>query len=440
MGVRELFRQKLEKAQVIPDASVKTKLMRRLARKEFLRFNPSRFNIYYLGGILIAGLITSVLLTRVDHRVSGSLLSNIKADTGSSQKTEQLKLDTEKLNNPEPARPALQTGEPVIKQSTVNQVDMQESIPATDDGQEARNSISLAKLKGSHPISGIFKQGSDKYNDLQGNSDSEEPLFGISATEGCIPLKIHFYNKSLDYDSCKWTFGDGGNSGDKDPEWIYDVEGDYKVVLQLYGKDGSVITSAATVTVHPNPQAQFEISPEKASIPYDEIRFLNYSANAVLFDWDFGDGSTSGLFEPRHLYSKFSNYNVRLVVTSEYGCRDSLTVINAYAGSEYFIEFPNAFIPNTQGPIGGTYSSKSDETALVFHPVSSGVAEYHLKIFSKLGISIFESNDINIGWDGYFKGQLSDPGVYVWKVRGNYRNGEPFVKMGDVILLKNQAE
>ena len=80
---------------------------------------------------------------------------------------------------------------------------------------------------------------------------------------------------------------------------------------------------------------------------------------------------------------------------------------------------------------------ESDEAAQVFHPSVSGVTEYHLKIFSKLGIPIFESNDLNLGWDGYNKGQLCEPGVYIWKVRGKYSNGEPFTKMGDVILLKN---
>jgi hypothetical protein len=112
-------------------------------------------------------------------------------------------------------------------------------------------------------------------------------------------------------------------------------------------------------------------------------------------------------------------------------------MMNAFSGSEYFIEFPNAFIPNPGGPSGGFYSSKSDEVAQVFHPTFSGVSDYQLKIFSKLGILIFESNDLNIGWDGYFKGQLSNHGVYVWKVRGNFRNGESFIKMGDVTLLKN---
>jgi hypothetical protein len=125
------------------------------------------------------------------------------------------------------------------------------------------------------------------------------------------------------------------------------------------------------------------------------------------------------------------------VVYSDWGCSDSVTVFNALSGSQYFINFPNAFIPNVQGPSGGYYSSKSDEAAQVFHPSYSGVSDYQLKIFSKLGIQIFESNDINLGWDGYNNGQLCEPGVYIWKVRVKFRNGEPFIKMGDVTLLKN---
>ena len=156
----------------------------------------------------------------------------------------------------------------------------------------------------------------------------------------------------------------------------------------------------------------------------------------MYFKWDFGDGYISQSFEPNHTYSKFGNYNISLVAFSDWGCRDSLIVYNAFSGSECFIKFPNAFIPNTQGPTDGFYSSKSDETAQVFHPSYSGISDYQLKIFSKLGIQIFESNDINIGWDGYNKGQLCESGVFIWKVRGKFRNGEPFIKMGDVTLLK----
>jgi hypothetical protein len=189
------------------------------------------------------------------------------------------------------------------------------------------------------------------------------------------------------------------------------------------------------ITVHPKPTARFEIYRERTIIPDNEIRFINYSRDAVKYKWDFGDGNSSDLFEPVHRYSEFGNYNVSLVVSSEYGCTDSLSVINAFSGFGFFIDFPNAFIPNPEGSTGGLYSAKSDETAQVFHPSFSGVSEYHLKVFSKLGILIFESNDINIGWDGYFNGQLSKPGVYIWKVRGSFINGEPFIKMGDITLL-----
>jgi hypothetical protein len=124
-------------------------------------------------------------------------------------------------------------------------------------------------------------------------------------------------------------------------------------------------------------------------------------------------------------------------VWSEFGCADTLIVNNAFSESGCYINFPNAFIPGSEGPVGGYYSPKSDESARIFNPSTSGVNEYQLRIFSKLGIFIFESNDINVGWDGYVKGHLCEPGVYVWKVRGSFKNGEPFVKMGDVTIIKN---
>ena len=57
-------------------------------------------------------------------------------------------------------------------------------------------------------------------------------------------------------------------------------------------------------------------------------------------------GVLLNMFEPLHRYAKSGNYNVRLNVYSEYGCTDSLIVFNAFSGSEFFIDFPNAFIPN----------------------------------------------------------------------------------------------
>ena len=60
MELEDFFRQKLENAEIIPDTRLKAKLMSRVDRKEFLRFNPARFNVYYLG-LILAALVTLVI-------------------------------------------------------------------------------------------------------------------------------------------------------------------------------------------------------------------------------------------------------------------------------------------------------------------------------------------------------------------------------------------
>jgi PKD repeat protein len=436
MRFRELFRQKLGNAEIIPSASVNSKLMRKLAFREFLRFNPVRFNIYYLGGIIVACIAAAVILSSGNNKtdqlpalnIPNKIIESVNPLNGNvpAKQTDIQKSDLSEKSSSES-----------LKSTTVPQKAKTIEKPVQNNANVDNNIISHTGVNDSFSKENLFVAGSTEKSKLRGGIKTDKVLFETSVKEGCTPLNVKFYNKVTPFDSCRWTFGDGGYSDEINPEWIFDVEGEYKVMLNVFGSDGMQTTYSEIITVHPRPQAQFEIAVENAILPDDEIRFYNYSVNAIHYNWDFGDGSNSELFEPSHKYSKFGHYDVSLVVSSDLGCSDSLVVLNAFSGSEYTIDFPNAFIPNPQGPSGGYYSPKSDEGAQVFHPSFSGVSDYQLKIFSKMGILIFESSDINIGWDGYFRGQLSEPGVYVWKVRGKFRNGEPFIKMGDLTLLKN---
>jgi PKD repeat protein len=436
MNVRELFMRKLDGAEITPDPAVNAELMRKLARREFIRFNPARFNAYYLGGIMVAAVAAGIIFfndkedspakntlskTEVNEKISGIKVLDVPAapvivkEPGGQQNI--LTINHQKNNDQKNKKTDVTVDSKVLES---------EMISSAPEG--INNSISKnAYLNDSSSIS----------EKLLGNNIKGDTIIEVSYLSGCVPLKLHFNIAVTSFDSCSWTFGDGGYSNQRSPDWIFDLDGEYKVVVNLY-REGKFQTASSTVIiVYPRPQARYEITPEKAVLPDDEIRFLNYSANAIKYRWSFGDGSYSSNFEPTHRYAKYSNYNVKLVATSEFGCSDSLIVMNAFSGSEYFINFPNAFFPNPDGPSGGVYSIKSDEAGQVFHPTSSGVTDYQLRIFSKRGILIFESSDVNTGWDGYFKGQMANPGVYIWKVRGSYRNGEPFVKMGDVTLLRN---
>jgi PKD repeat protein len=437
MRLRELFRQKLGNAEIIPSAEVKISLMRKLAFHEFLRFNIARFNIYYVGVVIVAGITASMILSHVKN------LTPQVTELGIPAKYVE---KAEVLNSDSSAKPVQHEKSITEKKVTVRQINSkvlnrEESFKGDNKEQSQekpeKEIVSTSASGGTLSKKDLFSQSSPDNSKLKSGLASDKAMFVASVTRGCTPLDVKFYNGSESFDSCRWSFGDGGYSGKINPEWIFDLDGDYKVELTIFKAGGSQETYSQVITVYPKPQARFETAPEKPILPDDEIRFFNYSSDAIHFSWDFGDGTKSELFEPRHKYANFGKYNLRLVATSDQGCSDSLVVLNAFSGSEYFIDFPNAFIPNAEGPTGGYYSSKSDETAQVFHPGFSGVSEYNLKIFSKIGILIFESNDISIGWDGYFKGKLCEPGVYIWKVRGKFRNGEPFIKMGDVTLLRN---
>lgn len=432
--LEELFSRKFENSELVPGDAVRKNLMKRLGRKEFIRFNPSRFNIYYLAVAVAAGAAAVILLVsgpdetgRKDNIPSreqtGSVKTLVPVNSDHTEPVAGIKAENKTIENskvyPDPGR-GIQPGLPGPAEKMKEQ---------EGDRSEARNKI--IEKQSVKPGMPVPESVGDVPMHIKPVAD-----FNASPYSGCTPLRVKFTNRSFSFDSCLWLFGDGGHSNEKDPEWIYDIPGEYKVTLQLYGKDGSSVMSSEKVIVYPGPVARFEAMPQKPILPDDEIRFLNYSRDAVRYRWEFGDGKVSEAFEPEHKYAKYDKYNVRLVVWSAHGCSDSMTVINAFSESGCFIEFPNAFIPNSNGPAGGYYTSKSDESAQIFHPVTSGVSEYQLRVFSRLGILIFETSDINNGWDGYHKGVLCEPGVYVWKVRGTYKNGESFVKTGDVILIR----
>jgi PKD repeat protein len=436
-NLRELFRHNLENAEVIPDPSVSATLMRRLAVREFLHFNPFRFNIYYLGGLITAGIITVLVLTSGPGQKENGQSEEILNTTPVKDKSENVEIQGRQAPADKNSDDIVKPADTVVKKSVTGKDRGSEKVIIAKEDPLTKSDFTPVRINESFKGKDLYSRSTDDNFKLQDPGMPEEQVIEPSVNEGCAPLRVIFKNKLTGNDSCLWTFGDGGSSSARNPEWIYDVEGEYRVVLKVFEQDGLKSSSSVVIKVNPKPSARFEIYPDKAFIPEDEIRFQNYSAAAIRYLWNFGDGNTSEQFEPDHRYEKYGNYNVSLKVYSEKGCSDSLMVLNAFSGSAYFIEFPNAFIPNTGGPSGGVYSSVSDETAQVFHPSFSGVSEYHLKIFSKMGVLIFETNDINIGWDGYFKGQLNNPGVYIWKVRGNFSNGEPFTKMGDVTLLRN---
>ncbi|MCC6599746.1 MAG: PKD domain-containing protein [Crocinitomicaceae bacterium] len=255
--------------------------------------------------------------------------------------------------------------------------------------------------------------------------------------EGCAPLTVQFTNLSEYDNSSTWLFGDGGTANATNPVYTYWAPGTYTVTLIAhgYGDNDDQIIRENIIHVFPRASAAFMVTPNEVSVPGQPVTCVNISQNASEFQWDFSDGNSTNEVNPVHYYQNEGIYSVTLIANNEFNCPDTMTFVDAvYAKPGGEISFPNAFTPNTGGSNGGIYDPMGFEND-VFFPLHAGVDEFQLQIFNKWGELLFESRDVNRGWDGYYRGQLCKQDVYVWKVKARFVDGQQYVKAGDVTLL-----
>ena len=90
----------------------------------------------------------------------------------------------------------------------------------------------------------------------------------------------------------------------------------------------------------------------------------------------------------------------------------------------------NVFIPNTFSPNG-------DGANDIFYPRGNGVYSIKMfRIFNRWGEVVFETTDLNKGWDGTFNGKPQPMGVYVYVIEAFTSTNDRFFKQGNVTLIR----
>jgi gliding motility-associated-like protein len=209
-----------------------------------------------------------------------------------------------------------------------------------------------------------------------------------------------------------WNFGDNSVSSTQNSPVHCFKPGTYNISLMVISDSGC--TSSATlnnaITVYPKPVAGFTYTPGDADIIDPTVSIINRAEGANGYLYFISDGfAISGHPDFTHEFPNENgqSYTVLQVVTNSYGCRDSVEEI-IKINPAYTFYIPNAFTPNGDG------------TNEVFKGTGIGIKSYTLMIFDRWGELIFQSDDIEQGWNGTFKdkgGQVVQEGVYVWKVQ-----------------------
>ena len=250
--------------------------------------------------------------------------------------------------------------------------------------------------------------------------------YTISGEEGCPPYSVKFTRTTVDDYPFFWDFGDGERSKELNPTHEYTNPGYYEARLVVKGPDSSDVIRYKYITIHPVPQADFNFAPGVVYIPDQRVHFYNLSVDGVNYLWDFGDGGKSTETNPIYTYTEEGFFSVKLIAETEYSCKDSIVkedIVEVIQSGT--VELPTAFKPLN--------SISADNR--VFLPIISGVEEFHMEIYNRWGVMVFESNDATYGWDGTYKGELAPEGIYVYRIRYTLNNGKTYVEAGDFMLV-----
>ncbi len=259
------------------------------------------------------------------------------------------------------------------------------------------------------------------------------PSFHADIKNGCLPLDVNFFQDVQGHEQgtqYRWVFGDSDNmTFDEQAITTFRYAGTYDVSLEVTTPHGckSLTTEHQYINVFPIPSASFSARPQIKSIIDPVIYFENHSTGGSVWHWFFGDGDSTYAYHAIHEYANYpQDFNVTLVVTSEHMCSDTASGLVRIV-DEITFYMPNRFSPN------------NDNMNETFRPYGNGLLSegYRLTIYDRWGSPIFETNELEKGWDGRAGGnKIVQNGVYTYVVKYIDINKVPHEESGTVNLIR----
>jgi len=178
-------------------------------------------------------------------------------------------------------------------------------------------------------------------------------------------------------------------------------------------------TDTVHITVYP---AALISLPDSVTLYPGETYTISPTTNCTSFSW-YPSSGLSGTTVPDPVANPAVSTKYIVSGQTDNGCSttDSIS-INVSANS--LLALPNAFTPGN-GPNNEFKVIKKGEATLNY-----------FRIFDRWGQKVFETTDVNAGWDGTFKGTPQPLGVYVYEIEAVTSNGQNFVMQGNVTLLR----
>jgi gliding motility-associated-like protein len=188
----------------------------------------------------------------------------------------------------------------------------------------------------------------------------------------------------------------------------------------VIGKDihGCRDTQMVTIGVFP---AGVINMPDSVDIYHGESYTLVSSTNCSAFHW-FPPAGINSVDIGNPTFNPIVRTRYFVTGTTGPGCvvTDSIDILV----KETIIDMPNAFAPGSGANT-------------IFKPSKRGIVQLKsFNIYNRWGQKVFESTNIDKGWDGTFKNTPQPVGVYIYTIDAITDSGNAFTQRGNVTLVR----
>jgi len=315
----------------------------------------------------------------------------------------------------------------------------------------------------------------------------------------CVGVPVNFRDSS-GYTSAaahRWEFGNGDFSNQQNPTHTYTDDGSYTVKLVII--DNTAVPACSdsttrTVLVHENADADFMYDdPPCAGVP---VNFTDASTGSpVRWTWTFPDGSTTAGPTASFIFDTAGTYAVQLSVEDQFCLPDAVTKdvdvrprpvfdlgdntgiclpetidLFAYPNADSYLWSTGATTSSIEfGEVPGTvwaratlnqceyadtifidekiegcsfalvpsaFSPNDDSKNDLLNVLTKRVLEYEIIIYNRWGEEVFRGTSNDTGWDGTYKDEPQDIGVYTYIITYTPYSGKPQTRSGTITLVR----
>ena len=254
----------------------------------------------------------------------------------------------------------------------------------------------------------------------------KKPIIDFSFTARCINQPILFQNLS---DSSKsgavnwlWSLGNGVTSTLSNPTVTYSNANTY--LISLIGTNISCSSLSDSVSK----QLVLEQNPAPITYPVIDAKIqspiqLQARNIGTSFNWNPSTGlSNPNISNPLATLNNQQLYKV--VITDNAGCNVVDTqLVRIFNGYDVFV--PSGFSPD------------GDHVNDILRPILIGIKNInYFKVFNRWGQLIFETNQMNNGWDGTYLSKPQPSETYIWMIEAVDLNDKIIDKSGKSTLIR----